>query len=212
MDGSLDVVRGRRIDRIEGAFITHWMGGFERAIVDLGTGDGRWVYRQARRHPRWAFVGIDANARLMREVSFRAGRKAARGGIGNLLFIRAEVHDLPQALNGVADEIYVLYPWGRLLETVWTPRPEGLRAVVRLARPAGRLEVHVNASAVANRWTDTATLVAGYDAAGIRLQSVRLEADAWRTSWAGRIAHGRDPRVVVLKGTAVLDQVGPVMV
>lgn len=207
MDGALDVVRGRRIERVPAAAVIRWIRGFERTVLDLGTGDGRWAYRRARADVRTAFIGIDANARLMREVSFRAGRKPARGGVANLFFIRASVEALPQALTGVADEIYVLYPWGSLLETVWTPRPDGLRAIAGLARSAGRLEVHVNASAVGDL-RQSETLATGYGAAGVHLDGVTFDAGAARTSWGGRIAHGREPRIIVLKGTISGDSCG----
>ncbi|MGH2348455.1 MAG: methyltransferase domain-containing protein [bacterium] len=201
MDERLAIVRGKRVERVPAEQVRAWARGFARAVVDVGTGDGRWLYRRARAHPEWACIGIDANPDRMREVSFRAARKPARGGVPNLCFIRASIDGLPQALRGIADEIYILYPWGSLLDAVWTPRAEALSAIGSLAKPGGRLEVRVNTSAVADRAARTAELTAGYAAGGIRLRDVRLDAAPSRTSWAKRIAHGRDARVILLNGT-----------
>lgn len=202
MDGFLDVVRGKRVERVEAAEVVGWLRAFDRSVLDLGTGDGRWVYRQARARAGAGFVGIDANARLMRETSFRAGRKPARGGVSNLLFVRASWQALPQALAGVADELYVLYPWGSLLEMVWRPQPEGLRAIARLVKPAGRFEIQINVSAVGAEDHPRHDLLAmSYAAAGIHLERMGVQGGHAPTSWAGRIAHGREPRVIMLTGT-----------
>lgn len=202
MDGTLDVVRGRRIDRIAGESIGTWARGFDRAVLEVGTGDGRWLYRQARSHPRWAFVGVDANAQRMREVSFRAGRKPARGGLANLLFVHSDVVELPPAFDGIADEVFVLYPWAGLLDGVWTPRRSTLLGLARLAKAGARLEVRVNLSAVAAPGAAVRAdhLIGPYAAAGIRLRAIRVRADPVRTSWAMKVAHGRDRRVIVLEG------------
>jgi 16S rRNA (adenine(1408)-N(1))-methyltransferase len=201
MDETLAVMRGKREERVPSEQVRVWARGFERTVLDVGTGDGRWLYRQARAHPGWACIGIDANPDRMREVSFRAGRKPARGGVRNLLFVRASVDALPQALHGVADEIYILYPWGSLLDAVWTPRAEALSAIGSLAKPGGRLEVRVNPSAVVHRTANVPALVAGYAAGGIRLREVRIEETPPPTSWARRLANGYEARVILLEAT-----------
>lgn len=203
MDDVADVVRGKWVEHVPAEQIREWTTSFARTVVDVGTGDGRWLYRRARAHPERSWIGIDANAERMRDVSFRAARKPARGGIRNLLFVRAAIDALPQALRGIADEIYILYPWGRLLDAVWTPHAEALAAIGRLAKPGGRLEVHVNPSAVVDRPANVAALVTGYAAGGIRLREVRIEDVPASTSWARRLAHGHEARVILLDGIVV---------
>jgi 16S rRNA (adenine(1408)-N(1))-methyltransferase len=106
----------------------------------VGTGDGRFVYRLARAHLEALFTGIDANAQVMRDASFRASRKPARGGVPNALHVRASLDELPGALGGLADVVTVPYPWGSLLEAVLA----GERALVTLARPDARFDAVVN--------------------------------------------------------------------
>jgi 16S rRNA (adenine(1408)-N(1))-methyltransferase len=211
MDEMVAVVLGKRVEPVPAEQVRVWARGFDRTVLDVGTGDGRWLYRQARVHPGWACIGIDANPERMREVSFRAGRKPARGGVPNLWFIRASIDALPQALRGVADEIYILYPWGSLLDAVWAPRAAALSAIGSLARPGGRLEVHVNTSAVAGRAMRTAALTAGYAAGGIRLHEVRTETGPSGTSWAKRVAHGRTAQIIVLVGTVASHRLAQVV-
>ena len=71
-------------------------------IVDLGTGDGRHVLRTARARPSALVVGVDPVAEAMAASARRAGRKPARGGVDNALFVVASLERLPLALRGLA--------------------------------------------------------------------------------------------------------------
>jgi 16S rRNA (adenine(1408)-N(1))-methyltransferase len=84
-------------------------------IVDLGTGDGRAVLAAAAREPGSFVLGVDANAASMAESSRRAARSPAKGGLPNALFVAAAAESVPTELDGAADLVLVLFPWGSLL-------------------------------------------------------------------------------------------------
>src|SRR3972149_5097123 len=48
-------------------------------VVDVGAGDGRFVYESARRDAERFYVAIDPDATALGEYAFRAARKPARG-------------------------------------------------------------------------------------------------------------------------------------
>src|SRR5262249_52619854 len=80
----------------------------------------------------------DANPALMREVSQRASRKPARGGIPNALFGRLSLEEAPGDLIGLADVLTVLFPWGSLLRAVAAPNA-GLRNLAAIGKQGGRI-------------------------------------------------------------------------
>ncbi len=90
----------------------------EGIVIDLGTGDGRFVSRAARANPNKFFIGVDANAKPLAKPSMKATRKPAKGGIPNALFVQAAVEDLPAEFDGVADEVHIHFPWGSLLRAI----------------------------------------------------------------------------------------------
>ena len=96
--------------------LSHHTG--EGVIIDIGTGDGHFVYQSARENPNKFYIGIDANVRPLEKISEKIHRKPAKGGAPNVLFIQATVEDLPAELNGVASEVHVHFPWGSLLKAV----------------------------------------------------------------------------------------------
>ncbi len=87
-------------------------------MIDLGTGDGRFVYQSARRNPHKFYIGIDAEARALEKISEKIHRKPQKGGLRNVMFVQAAVEDLPSELDGVADELHIHFPWGSLLGAV----------------------------------------------------------------------------------------------
>jgi 16S rRNA (adenine(1408)-N(1))-methyltransferase len=90
----------------------------EGVILDIGTGDGLFVFRSARENPTKFFIGIDSNARALQKISEKIHRKPSKGGVPNALFIQAAVEVLPTELNGIAHEVHVHFPWGSLLRGV----------------------------------------------------------------------------------------------
>lgn len=176
--------------------------------IDLGTGDGRLPYALARADPHRLFVGIDANAQALREVSGRA----ARARLANLVYVRASVEELPSELAGAADRVTVVLPWGSLLAAVARPALPLLRSIRGVCRPGARfsaiLSVTERDRAEQARLGLPALdavhlrgpLAAGYAAAGFTTISMRPlsldELGRWPSTWARRLAHGR-PRPVV---------------
>jgi 16S rRNA (adenine(1408)-N(1))-methyltransferase len=110
-------------------------------IIDLGTGDGSFVYQSARRHPDRFYIGIDAQSSALEKVSEKIHRKPAKGGAANILFIQAAVEDLPSELDGVADEIHAHFPWGSLLRALALGDEVVLRNLRRACAPGAWLEV-----------------------------------------------------------------------
>ncbi len=113
----------------------------EGVIIDIGTGDGLFVYQSARENPNRFYIGIDANVRPLEKISEKIHRKPTKGGAPNVLFIQATVEDLPTELKGVASEVHVHFPWGSLLKAVATGDVQVLCQIRALCEDDALLEV-----------------------------------------------------------------------
>ena len=120
-------------------------------MLDIGTGDGLFVYQCARRNPRKFYIGIDANPRPLEKISEKIHRKPEKGGLPNVLFLQAAVEDLPEELNGVADEIHVHFPWGSLLRALAVGDQAMLGNLRRVCAPEALLEVIIGLDAERDR-------------------------------------------------------------
>lgn len=113
----------------------------EGIVIDIGTGDGLFVYQSASLNPRKFYIGIDANPRPLEKISEKIHRKPQKGGLPNALFVQAAVEDLPNELDGVADEVHVHFPWGSLLRGVATGDEVVLGNLRRICSAGALLEV-----------------------------------------------------------------------
>jgi 16S rRNA (adenine(1408)-N(1))-methyltransferase len=60
-------------------------------------------------------IGIDPDHKGLIEVSSKTIKKSAKGGVKNALFVLANITDLPDELTGVANQVFINFPWGSLL-------------------------------------------------------------------------------------------------
>jgi len=176
----------------------------EGVIIDIGTGDGRFVYQSARLNPNKFYIGIDPNTRPLEKISEKIHRKPAKGGAPNVLFIQSAVEDLPAELDGIANEVHVHFPWGSLLRAVATGDLDVLRNLRRVCAREALLEVvigldperdqseieRLGIASLTLEFIDN-VLVSNYAAAGFRIiERGIIAASEWprlNTSWAKRL-------------------------
>jgi 16S rRNA (adenine(1408)-N(1))-methyltransferase len=179
-------------------------------VIDIGTGDGLFVYQSARENPQKFFIGIDANTRPLEKVSEKVHRKPAKGGLPNVLFLQAAVEDLPEELNGVADEVHIHFPWGSLLRAVSTGDPQVLHNLRRVCAPSALLEIILGLDPgiphISIEHVDHA-LAPLYRSAGFEIaeRGTSLPTD-WpelKTSWAKRLQGGASRKLVYLIARAI---------
>jgi len=184
----------------------------EGVVIDIGTGDGRYVSTAASKNPNKFFIGIDANAKPLEKPSMKATRKPGKGGLPNAMFVQTAIEDLPEELNGVADEIHIHFPWGSLLRAVATGDEEIIKSLRRISAPGCLFEVVIGIDPERDK-TEVerlgipeitpiflhSYLVPKYKAAGFDLLDCEsLTCSEWshlETSWAKRLV-GNDNRSV----------------
>jgi 16S rRNA (adenine(1408)-N(1))-methyltransferase len=213
------VVYGRVRQALDAAQLRSLARSFQEVALDLGAGDGRFVYRMAQRCPRTLWIGVDPAPEALAEYSARAMRKPARGGLpaANALFLAATVEALPAALDGLAGSIYVHLPWGSLLRGLLLADPAILTPIARAAAPPARLHIYLNTTAFLERVPGElrelppptpeycrAVMAPAYAALGITLVKCALlgrrELARLDSTWARRIAKARHPQALYLQG------------
>lgn len=196
----MECIHGRRTYKLTHSALVALIDSHERVIIDLGTGDGRYVAHRARTCGADFVIGVDACREELRDTSRKAGT--------NALFVIANALALPPELDGLAAQITINFPWGSLLRSLIAADEVLLGGLRRIARPGATVEVHLNGGALAEAGT---TLEQGGALVRSALQSAgfvvgaleQLDARALRacpTSWARRLAFGRDPRALALRG------------
>ena len=192
-------IQGRRCLELDMPALVQRAQATSCVLLDLGAGDGRFVAQMARAHPDSLALGIDACRENLVEQSRRATE--------NAIFLVANALSLPEELAGIATRLTINFPWGSLLTGLLDDSAFCAR-LTTLVRPDATLEVVVNGGALAEvGWeleAGEARIQSNLHAAGFALGAPlpwgAAELHAYPTTWARRLAFGRDPRAVFLTG------------
>jgi 16S rRNA (adenine(1408)-N(1))-methyltransferase len=190
---------------------------FERAVADVGCGDGKYALRLAQREPERLVVGIDSETtRLDRTLATVRKRR-----IANLLFLAWSMEMPLPALIQRVDEIHVVMPWGSLLDGVLGGHEAVLTNVLALGKPGAAFAAIVNCrpwdapasvdSTLASTPIPTEETLQKlpelYETHGWRFDEPRWltedEARAIGSSWVSRVISSR--RAMLLQLSAVKD-------
>lgn len=196
----METIQGRKTRNLHLNELNRQLGDYDRVLLDLGTGDGRYARTLAGRFPRSFIIGLDSCRENLREHS--------QAKLTNLLFVIASAQSLPEELQGLVSHIAINFPWGSLLDSLLTGDSALLGGLEAAAQPQATLDLRLNSGALAEVGS---TLEAGaytiYDnlyRVGWAMKAPQFmnhrELRAFPSTWAKRLAFGRDPRAVMLRG------------
>jgi methyltransferase family protein len=196
----METIRGRRSLDLDLNGLTARLANYNRVILDLGTGDGRYVHHLADNLPDSFVIGVDSCRENLCERS--------RMQLPNMVFVIASAQDLPQELNGLISHITINFPWGSLLDSLLTGDCMLMHRLGLISRSTTSIDVRLNGGALAEQgWTLEAgarTIHNNLLQAGWRIKTpVMMDASSLRnfpSTWAKRLAFGRDPRAMQLSG------------
>ncbi len=195
----MEFIRGKYTFSMDATDFATRSYGYKNVLVDLGTGDGRYVQYVAQRCPAWFVIGIDACRENLVEVS--------RKSLPNALYLVANAEALPWELSGVANHITVNFPWGSLLTGLLEGGSRVFDGLRLIAQPGAMLEIRVNSSALVQEglslqqggeMVERALRMSGFHVELL----VTLGAEELRncpTTWAKRLASGRDPLMLHIR-------------
>lgn len=194
----METIRGRQSREINVSELEEILAGYENVSLDLGTGDGRFICKSAEQNKRTFFVGVDSCRENLHVYS--------RKSLPNALFVIANAQSLPHELTRLVSHININFPWGSLIEGLLADDACLLNGLGCVTRPCATMSLHLNADALASAGWDL-------DSGANQIEDV-LNASGWTTrsrtclnagdlrdiptTWAKRLAFGRDPRAIRL--------------
>lgn len=195
----METIRGRTSHDISLFELSEQIARYNQIALDLGTGDGRYVRCMAETQRDRFFIGVDACRENLRANS--------RLKLPNALFVIASAQALPLELKGLASQININFPWGSLLESLLNNDEALINGLLTITCPGAKLDIYLNGEALKTAgWA----LESGSD----QIEN-NLNASGWGTksrswidtlalhsiptTWAKRLAFGRDPRAIQLR-------------
>lgn len=196
----MEVMPGKTSQHLDWTGFWARIRNYEQVNLDLGTGDGRYVRALAGEYPQRFFIGMDACRENLRATS--------RLNLPNAVFVIANAQALPQEFCGLVSHVTINFPWGSLLNSLLVGDAVLMNELARIAKPPMEIDIRLNGGALAEAGSSLE--------AGAQVIRNHLERNGWNlktpcwmdtqrlralpSTWAKRLAHGRDPRAMMLQG------------
>jgi|GEM_PF-272196 len=142
----MKIIMGKKIKEIGKIELDKFIQGYKKIIIDIGTGNGKFVYKLAKQNHENFYIGIDSNINGLREYSRRIYNKPAKGGLFNIIYVLAYIENLPIELEGLADKIFINYPWGSLLAYLVNSDKKILKNITQISKQNAEISLLFNYS------------------------------------------------------------------
>lgn len=110
---------------------------FPAVELDLGTGDGRYVYKSASETPNVLYIGVDPVQKQLEQYS----KKALKDKLRNTLFVLGSAEMFPFQNPDILDSVNILFPWGTLLACVANPDGKLLNTLKLVMKNCAKLKL-----------------------------------------------------------------------
>lgn len=204
----MKVLKGNKIENLDQKTLKDIMKSYDNITIDIGTGDGSFPYKKARSNRNNFYIGLDAIADNMLENAVKASKKAAKGGLNNVLYVVDNALNISDELTNYANSIYINLPWGSLRDSLVKGEDRLLQSIRRIGKLKANLDIYVTYSSfyeakeINSRELPTLSmeyintkLKYKYSLYGICINKVELcNNDSLKeldTSWAKKLAFGR---------------------
>jgi len=187
---------------LPGNELHRWASGYARLHVDLGTGDGAFAIRLARTTANLGVIGIDTCLDHLHGSHRRLPP--------NVRFIQANALDWPVEDIPRMHVVTINFPYGSLLRELVIPERRLLSRLTRRLKAGGRIEIRINARAVADTLPgvtiDQARTAITDSLWGMeRLRVTAREIDqvhlrSYPSSWSKRLGYGRPTMAILVIG------------
>ncbi len=110
---------------------------YEKLIMDLGTGQGAFVYFNAIDNKDNFYIGLDASMDSMKKYSI----KKYKNKVENLMYVVMNAQNIDEVLFNRFSEVYVNLPWGSLLQGIFKEDLKIIENISKMLIPNGELHI-----------------------------------------------------------------------
>lgn len=133
----MKVLKGNKLIKITRSEFLSLIKTFSRVEIDFGTGDGRFVYKNATNNLATLYIGIDTSQKQMMKYS----REIQRKKLNNVILVLGSLEILPKEIYGFANIVSIHFPWGSLLKAVTQPIRSDLIRLSKLLKTGGIIKI-----------------------------------------------------------------------
>lgn len=185
---------------------------YDKTIIDLGTGDGRFVFKSALANPNNLYIGVDPSEKQLQIYS----KKINKHKLINAKLLIGSIENPPKELKQMADVLYIFLPWGTLLQHIVNPTKESVKKIAYFLKKTATIEIllgynletepgeslrlglpELNKSYLLN------VIIKEFEQNGFKLISLekieKTQLSSIETTWGKKLSFGKDRPLFLIK-------------
>ena len=133
--------QGRKLVEMGYLDLARAVSDYDKVYLDIGAGSGKFIYHLAKDHPEDYFIGLETSQDNLLDYARRIEKKTSRGGLPNVKYIVGSIESPPKELKGIADIVFINYPWTKFLKALVTGEASTLKKISSLFMDRGVLSM-----------------------------------------------------------------------
>ena len=138
------VKKGKKLIEMDKFKLDSVVSVYQKVILDIGAGSGKFIYRLAKRNSDALCIGLETSQDSLLEYARKIEKKPERGGLPNIIYVIGSIESPPDELKGIADEIFINYPWTNLLKSLVSGEADILERIYSFFRSDGILNIIIS--------------------------------------------------------------------
>lgn len=212
----MKILNGKSIEDFDCHAFKQKIKKYTSVVIDIGTGEGEFIYKEARRNPEIMYIGLDSCADSMTHFSVKICKKPEKGGLNNVIYVVDDANTVSDDLAGAAEKIFIHLPWGSLRDGIIKGEQPLLENLTKVSRRSATLEIMIAYSSqyeereMASRNLPELTmqylkgsLKDKFKQCGIHMTEVSAlnneQLKNIQTKWAKKLAYGKNRDIFHLK-------------
>lgn len=133
----MKILRSSKEIELSGEEFLNKIKSYDDLVIDLGTGQGAFVYFSALENKNKFYVGLDSCGDSMKKYAI----KQYKNKLENLVYIIMNAQNIDNLLYNMFSEVYINLPWGSLLEGIFKEELGIICKISNLLVDGGKMKI-----------------------------------------------------------------------
>ncbi len=127
---------GKEIQITDEEFLNK-INSYNKVIIDLGTGQGSFVYFNALENKDCFYIGLDSCRESMKKYAI----KQFKNKVENLIYVIMNAQNIDKVLGNKCSEVYINLPWGSLLQGIFNEDLGIINSISKIAKSGCKINI-----------------------------------------------------------------------
>lgn len=127
---------GKEIQISDDEFLNK-INSYNKVIIDLGTGQGSFVYFNALENKDCFYVGLDSCRESMKKYAI----KQFKNKVENLIYVIMNAQNVDKVMENKFSEVYINLPWGSLLQGIFDEELGIINSISKISKTGCRINI-----------------------------------------------------------------------